>query len=236
MKSTNVMAAGALAGALALLPVAGAQAQEREGWYFGVSGGASSIDVSRADFDAFADNALVLGSIDLMLEDPSILVDFQRTGESSLDDSGTGWSAYAGYRWRYVAAEVGYLNLGRASYRTPIIVNPIDPAGPAFEASATGKAASQGAFAALLGVLPLGSQFDLYVRGGVYNSRTTVSLEGFASAKATSNDLFAGIGADWSFSEGFAARVEYTRYLDVGDEDRTGEFDIDLVSVSVLFR
>jgi hypothetical protein len=55
-------------------------------------------------------------------------------------------------------------------------------------------------------------------------------------AKDSSIELFAGIGAAWNISQSFALRVEFQHYFDVGDEDTTGEFDIDQISFGILFR
>jgi len=46
----------------------------------------------------------------------------------------------------------------------------------------------------------------------------------------------AGIGAAWNINDGYALRVEVQRYFDVGDEDQTGENDVDMLTFGVVFR
>jgi hypothetical protein len=53
---------------------------------------------------------------------------------------------------------------------------------------------------------------------------------------ASETELFAGIGGAWNINENFVLRVEYQKFLDVGDEEKTGESDIDVFNVSVLFK
>ena len=68
--------------------------------YFGLSAGMSSLDVSKSDFD------------DVLQGMPAT---------SSLDDGSFAWSAQIGYRWgKYIAAELGYIDLGEANYRADI--------------------------------------------------------------------------------------------------------------------
>lgn len=216
MNKKQAMISGLLAVALGLASAGDAAA---EGFYFGLSGGVSMPDLpSKGQFDQE-----ILGGID---------------AKSSLDDSDTVWGAQVGYRWgSYVAAEVGYVDMGKSQYQA-------NPTGTPLRASV--RYLSSGATLAALGILPLGERFDLYARGGVYFADTRVRLkiadldtgESLASAeeKASSKDLFAGIGAAWNVSPGFALRVEYQRYFDVGDNEKTGETDIDLLTLGVLFR
>ena len=45
-----------------------------------------------------------------------------------------------------------------------------------------------------------------------------------------------GLGASADIAKNFAVRVEWERFLNVGDKDTTGQSDIDLVSASLVFR
>jgi hypothetical protein len=53
--------------------------------------------------------------------------------------------------------------------------------------------------------------------------------------KAGETEFFLGVGGAWNISNSYSLRLEYQRYLDLGDDD-TGEGDVDLIGLSVLFR
>jgi hypothetical protein len=44
------------------------------------------------------------------------------------------------------------------------------------------------------------------------------------------------VGIAWNINEAYSLRAEYQHFIDVGDEDHTGEQDIDFLSFIVLFR
>ena len=70
--------------------------------YFGLSAGMSSLDVSKSDFDSVLQGA---------------------PATSSLDDGSFAWSAQIGYRWgKYIAAELGYIDLGEANEFVPEVM------------------------------------------------------------------------------------------------------------------
>lgn len=210
----NKRLAGTLLGTI--LSLALSSAAPAQGWYSGVFGGIGSPDLSTADFDAVLEGA---------------------AENSSLDDDSGAWGALAGYQWgAHVAMEIGYADLGRAIYRA-------DLAG--LDSRYSAKFESSGPTAAVLGILPLNDLFQLSARAGVIYSDTRITerVTDATGATVASNgikghawDGVLGVGAVWSFSQRFALRLEYSRFLDVGDEDRTGEADVDLISLGLLFR
>lgn len=205
-----------LAATLGLAPASNALA---DGFYFGLSGGLSMPDLpSKAEFD----QVILAGT----------------PAQSSLDDTGTAWGAQVGYRWgSYIAAEIGYVDLGKAEYEAV-------PTGTPLRASV--RFASSGVTLAAVGMLPLGERFDLYARGGVYfgDTRLRQKIEDLSTGESlamvedtsSSKDLFAGIGAAWNITESFSLRLQYERYFGVGEDDETGKTDIDLLTFGVLFR
>jgi hypothetical protein len=163
------------------------------------------------------------------------------TATSSVDDSDNAWDAVVGYRFSpYVAAEFGYVNLGEGLYRANVtsVEN-----GVTFHDTLSERWTSSGPTAALLGVFPF-SSFEVYGKVGMYFSSTKVrekfEIEGQDTisdeVKASSQDVFYGIGGAWNFSENYSLRVQYQKFLNVGDNDHTGESDVDFLSVGVLFR
>lgn len=184
--------------------------------YFALSAGMSSLDVSKSDFDS------VLQGL---------------PASSSLDDSDFAWSAQIGYRWgNYIAAELGYFDLGEANYRADV---------SGIDEHYTLRLTSSGPTLSVLGMLPVGDHIDLHARAGLIYSDTRFveRLETAAGEvvdsfgdKAHAKDLFVGIGAAWNIGMSFGLRLEYQRFFDVGDDDVTGETDIDVITFGVLFR
>lgn len=205
--------------ALSALGLAAQAPASAAGWYSSLSGGVSKADLpSRAAFDD-----IVLGTV---------------AGTSSLDDTGDAWAIHVGYRFNsYVAAEVGYVEFGKFRYEAVPNVAPVE---------ASVRFRTNGPVLAAVGILPLGERFDLSVRGGVYFSDTRVrqrivdltddSVIVSAEDRASDKDLFVGIGAAWNINDNYGLRVDLQRYFDVGDDDHTGERDVDLLTFGVVFR
>jgi len=228
--------AAALVAALGLVAANTASA-ENGGLYFGLTGGATRFDLggSRTDFDATFGlplaASLEAGGVDV--------TDFQ----SSLDDTAMGWGLQVGYRFnRYVAVEVGYVDLGEALYEA---IMTVDDGVDIFPVEASVRVESTGPTAAVLGMLPIGERFDVHAKAGIYVADTRLRsrlrdvefADNFLHAedRASETEFFFGVGGAWNINDSYSLRVEYQRYLDLGDDD-TGEGDADLIGVSMLFR
>ncbi|MFC4309192.1 outer membrane beta-barrel protein [Steroidobacter flavus] len=245
-----------------VLSAPSAFAEEYRGFYFGVWGGSGDMDFgSKADADEVV--------ADLLAEEfpliglPGTSLSGTILG-SDLDDTMTPWGAQVGFRFnKWVAAEVGYVDLGELLYTmsgsisgTYVYPCPCDGS-TAITRSLNGgferslQVTSAGITAAALGMLPLGQHFDLHVRGGVYYADTRVTnrlryidrvdqSDVFnllhRRVDASQTELFGGVGAAWNINQSFTLRVEYQRFFDVGDDEKNGESDIDVINVSVLFK
>lgn len=219
-------------------------AAHAEGFYFGISGGAGTLDVSNGDLDA--------RFLPVVQSVPADGFAVQTYGPSSIDDSDSTWGAYVGYQWnRYFAVEAGYVDLGQGFYETGLTVGDADPddlidGGGPFDAAVTAKFRSSGPTLAAVGMLPFGDKFEAHGRVGVLFARTRLgfslldsengdSTVVFGEYSDSSKDLFAGIGASWNINPSYALRVDYERFLDVGDEN-TEEADVDRITLNILFR
>lgn len=202
-----------VSGVAAVMICAGSvSAAHAEGWYFGLPGGVTSSDIAKSDLDAAYGLA---GS------------------ESSIDDSGSSWGADIGYQWgRHFAVEVGYVDLGEATYTA---------AAYGLETSFQSNGPTVGA----VGILPLGDRFELHGRAGVLFARTRITerlvddngdVLAHNGIKGNSKDPFLGVGAGWNINPEYTLRVDFRRFLDVGDSDETGEADIDQLYLSIVFR
>jgi OOP family OmpA-OmpF porin len=229
--------AAALAAVLGSMIASTASAETPSGLYFNVMGGATSVDMggSQEDFDEGIAFPIAEAFFNAGLD----VLDF----ESSLDDSDIGWGVQVGYRFnRFLAAEVGYVNLGEALYEAVMTVSDGFESLPV-EVSA--RIQTQGPTAAVLGLLPVSESFDVHAKAGLYFSDTRLRTrvrdvefaENFVHSEidASDRDLFAAVGGAWNINERYSLRFEFQRFFDVGDED-SGEGDVDLLAVSVLFR
>jgi OOP family OmpA-OmpF porin len=204
---------------LTLLWAGGAHAQEQFS-YFGLTAGTGTMDLgSKGSFDATA------------------TARFGAPNNSSLDDEVDVWGVHVGYRFnRYVAGEIGYVNLGRGQYEANYA--------PSLRYSV--RYLSSGPTLSVLGLYPLTDRFEIHGRAGLFLSDTRVrdrfedrSTGAFQSTepKSSANDLSLGIGAAWMINPSYAVRFEFTRFMDVGKQRQIPqEFDVDTLQFSLLFR
>lgn len=152
---------------------------------------------------------------------------------TSVDDKGTAFRAFGGYRFhRYFAAELGYVDLGRYELRSTVL-----PAG-----SLNSSLRSRGIDLSALGLLPIGERFTLFGRVGVLAARTRTSfsssgsvvlIEGSESER--SSGVLYGVGGMADIAPNLALRVEYTEHRKLGD-DLSGEFKARTLTAGVQYR
>ena len=208
-----------------------AAADESSGWYFGVTGGQAQVDVNQVELDALVESEFA------SLGFPVI------SGSSTLEDSDTSWSAVGGYRFsRYFAVEGSFTDFGTAEYRASGTVNPPGPVG-AVPASYSESLEASGFTAAALGAVPIGPIFELHARAGVLFAKVEVaqaaSISGASGAdsySSSSRDLFFGFGVGLHFGRQWSANLDWQQFKDVGDEQESGEADIDRISLGLVYR
>jgi OmpA-OmpF porin, OOP family len=222
-----------MASALALASTTAMAAEDR-GFYLTAGIGESKYDVSKTDLDDLALFAF---------EDAGAIV---LNSDSSYDDKGDAVMLTAGYRFSpYFSIEAGYVDLGSSEYRAEGDV--IIPIVGLADASLGIDIEAKGPFVSASGVVPLGEKFDLHGQLGILFSDVefdvTVGLDnGLASAterqsfSASSEDVFAGVGAAFHFTKNFGVSLDYSLFQDVGEEDSTGEGDIDSLRLSLQYR
>lgn len=223
LKNKGAQTAGLLAAAMALSAFSTtANAQEgSSGFYFGAFGGQSSYDVGNADDvdEAIEETVFELGGLAAITE-------------SSLDEEDTSFGVVVGYRFNdFFGLEAGYVDLGAAEYSAEGV---LDIGGTAFGFDASTSFESSGPTVAAVGMLPVSESFDLYGKLGIFFADTEISVdvEGESdSVSSTSEDTFVGAGLAWRVGENWSLHFEFTRYMDVGDEDETGEGDIDQLAL-----
>ena len=191
-------------------------AKAQAGWYAGLTLGSSNVNIN-------PDVVAVVGATS------SNLVK---------DERDPGVKVLAGYRFNpYLAVEAGFAWLGELK-----ITNNVS-------APTTGALNADirviGLFLDAVGLLPVGDNFAALAKVGVFGSETrtfrstsgTVTPAPGLNTNASTDEanLKFGLGAQYSFGKTVTVRAEWERYMDVGNAN-TGEFDIDLYSIGLLFR
>ncbi len=148
---------------------------------------------------------------------------------------------FAGYRiFRFFAAEVAYVDLGELTYTGSLVrTSTFMPAAGSLNATVGAK----GGVGSALAIWPVSDTFELFARGGIFiadteiDARVTINnVPGGDSVKGTSVDPMIGLGATVNLGNHFSLRAEYQRYGAVGDEDKTGEIDVDTFNLSAFVR
>jgi opacity protein-like surface antigen len=164
---------------------------------------------------------------------------------STLDKSGVTYGGIIGYQIvPQLAIEASYTDLGKLRYHSN---NTLLTGFLPLNARADFDAKAKGPTLAVLGILPLSKQFEIFARAGIFFAKTTLDADifvvtdgqtaGRGSAVQTANsvDPLIGGGLAWNVSKQFKIRAEYTRYSNVGDKDKTGEINIDTFGAGVTF-
>lgn len=148
-------------------------------------------------------------------------IDTPGATNASVDDKDTGFKLGGGYAFhRNVGVEATYVGLGKAS---------ASAGAQNFEFKASGIAV------VAVGMLPVTNQVTLLGRLGFIDATVKATGPG-ASEKSTKVKTTFGIGASYSFTPQFAVRADYDRYSKLGDSNTTGESDIDMISVGVVYK
>ena len=145
---------------------------------------------------------------------------------SSCDDKDFAFKIYGGYRFLpWLAAEIGYTNPGK----TTATVGP---------ASAELKGWLVPVYA--VGILPLADdRVWLMAKGGGVYWDLKASASGPGGSVSQSDNGFSlayGVGAQYNFNPHLGVRAEFEVFHDVGNENTTGQGDIRMWSVGVVWR
>jgi len=207
-----------------LMMVASTVSAADQGWYIGAGVGQSNIDFKKAEADAFAEGTFSLYGGFLT--------------SSTMDDSDNAFNLSLGYKVNAnFALEGSYVNLGEATYTAhggipfPFLSQP-QPVDLTLKYKSSGIALSG------IGIIPLGSKFDLHGRLGMYFASNKLDIEAKAtttvsdSTSGTTQEFLYGAGADWHVTPGFSLGVDWTHYNDVGDNNDTPEASFDVLAVS----
>ena len=143
----------------------------------------------------------------------------------SCEDSDTAFGVFGGYQFnKYFGAELGYTDLGKT-----------DASGLGVSAEIKAK----GVELLAVGTFPVNEQFSLYGKLGFFRWDVDASASGPGgsfSDSASGTDLTYALGAQYNFTKKFGVRAQYQQYKDAGDENTTGQGDIDVLSIGVVYK
>jgi len=146
----------------------------------------------------------------------------------------TGYKAQLGYRFGNFAIEGGYTDLGRSNF-TSATTNAANNT-QYFYGDATTKLINLDA----VGYVPLGKNFSLLGRLGVYNWETdsNVPMPSGELSEITDRgwDVKFGAGLQYDFNDFFGLRAEFERYNGVGNNDTTGNSKVNLMSAGAVIK
>lgn len=159
-----------------------------------------------------------------------------------VNDGSFAWGVGLGYRINnYLAGEVEYMDFGTTDIHEHYTVpNPGPfPFPTDFDLNHASKVT--GPALSLLGMLPVGQNFELFLRGGALFASREYSVGGQVSfagqdQKFASTVWLAGAGATWSFAKRWGIRTEYQQSGSLDKTLVTGETKVKRVSVSALYR
>lgn len=143
------------------------------------------------------------------------------------EDSDTAANLYVGYAFNEnIAVEGGYHDMGSINSMVGNCSSP-EPTDP----SADGVSLS------VLGRAPISEKVAVYGRAGAMF--WNLDVDASASAPAVSDDgvsPLVGVGVGVALSERIEGRVEYDRFFDVGEQETTGQTDIDTLTAGVAVK
>jgi len=162
----------------------------------------------------------------------------------STDDSDIAYQANFGYRFhRYIAGELGLVQYGELASRGTADMDFGDGNGPV-PVSLKYSFKVGGPVISVLGILPFNDQFEVYVRAGLIFASTkreiTSNVNGQSSfgqtAPGDSQNAVYGAGLGWNINPGYSVRAEYQSLKDVGQKNRNGTEDFNVMSLGIVVR
>lgn len=137
------------------------------------------------------------------------------------DDRDKTFRVFGGFQFNPNAAlELGYVDFGEFTGKVGNTVT------DRWEASAFDLS--------LVGKLPFGN-FSLQGKVGLAFWKVDDAFVG-NSASESGTDLTYGVGLQYDFTKAFGLRVDWQKYMDVGDKDATGQSDLTTLSASAVFK
>lgn len=221
----------------AMLAVAGTATAADNGFYAGAGIGYSKMNVDSDKLTNALDSFLGCSDTDICI------------GKDSADQYSTPYSIFVGYRfWKYMAAEVAYLDMGSSNYKARIDDAFYEEPGVG---TVKGSWHAKGWPVSILGIWPINENWELFGRVGVFMGDMKVTakasldptwwecVDSDCYAKGhesdSSTEFFGGVGVDAAFMDNWGARLEWQAIPNVGSDD-TGAGNFNNFMFSILYR
>jgi OmpA-OmpF porin, OOP family len=207
------------AGALVVLlgcaggPAFAQSAQDEKGFYLGAIAGAASYPAA-----------------------PEIIVGPYTFYSTDTREDDMAWGVTAGYRFgRYFAMEAGYVDLGEAT------ASMVESTGRDVRTDLFFSA--RGATLAAVGFFPF-RKWEPFLKAGVLFQKAELRLNGteFGTPFSLRGEATGGTkaffdtGVNYRFNEKWKATLGIAFFVDVGEENRTGEADIKLTYLGISYQ
>ncbi|MEJ0087371.1 MAG: outer membrane beta-barrel protein [Pseudomonadota bacterium] len=153
-----------------------------------------------------------------------------------------GFQATFGYRFnRYFATELGLVQFGELS---STVRGEVDQGQGFIPANVKYAFNVGGPLISVVGILPLGEKAEFYARLGYLFASSERELSarvdgqngGANSAKGDSQEPVYGVGFAWHINQVYSIRAEYQKLDGIGQEDRTGTEDLDVIGLGFVVR
>ena len=152
---------------------------------------------------------------------------------SSLDKHDTAYKLQLGYQFTpNWAVEGGYVDLGKFDYRANFTGG-----------SANGQAKATGWNIAGVGTYPINEQFSVFGKLGMIDAKVKENVfasgpVGTASGSESATKWKAnfGAGVTYNVSKNLGVRAELERFDKLGDNGKTGESNVNLLSLGVAYK
>lgn len=157
-------------------------------------------------------------------------------GVSHTSDSDTGYRFTGGYQFnQYWGAEASYVDFGQAEGDVTVT----SPSAGTFSV----KRKAHGFVLAGTGTYPFNDTWSGYLRFGTIVGHVEVEGSGTGSlststATQSSTDwkVTYGIGVNWKVANNWTVRAGWDQYSSLGNQNTTGEADVNLTSIGVVYR
>jgi OOP family OmpA-OmpF porin len=149
--------------------------------------------------------------------------------DGSCKDKVVGYRLVGGYKFaEFLGVELSYVDLGEFKI-----------SGTAAGAAVDAKTKAKGWQLLAVGTLAIDEEFDLFGKIGVFrwNEDASGTIDSTAFSKSESgNSLTFGLGMKWDITQHFSLRGEWERFQSIGKDNTTGKADVNLLSVTGLWR
>lgn len=180
------------------------------GWY-------GAFDLGQSRFNGLAGEGAALGA------------------NPSISDSDTGYRLSGGYAFnQYWGLEASYVEFGQGE----IDVTTTTPS----SGTASAKVKAHGFVFAGTGTYPFTDQWSGFARLGMIDGHKEVTVTGTGSlAGLTTNPSSTdwkvawGLGVNWAFAPHWVARAGWDQYRNLGNQNTTGEDNVNLASIGIVY-